>query len=265
MIQDPYKVLGIERGASQEEIKRAYRKKAKENHPDLHPNDPNATSRMNEINEAYDMLQNPEKYERIRAQQKQHEASNAYRQGTETHYSGSSQQNQSYNSYRGPGGWSSDFGGFGFGDFFGFGFGEADVDTTPRPQNGDHPDLVSAIIAVNRGHYQDAIQILSRITSSYRNARWYYVYAVACYGMGNTSRAQDLISRAMQMDPGNRVYSHLYRKYRQEAQEEFQSGPQADSYESPLKIIGKVALGLIAVRFIIGFMQMMFYSVQFIR
>ena len=61
MIDDPYKVLGISQGASEDEIKKAYRKKAKEFHPDLHPNDPNADKKMNEVNEAYDMLMNPEK------------------------------------------------------------------------------------------------------------------------------------------------------------------------------------------------------------
>ena len=64
MIDDPYKVLGVSRDATKEEIKRAYRKKAKEYHPDLHPNDPHAAEKMNEINEAYDMLNNPEKYKR---------------------------------------------------------------------------------------------------------------------------------------------------------------------------------------------------------
>ena len=61
MIEDPYKVLGLEEDASADEIKKAYRHMAKINHPDLHPDDPNAVQKMNEINEAYDMLTNPEK------------------------------------------------------------------------------------------------------------------------------------------------------------------------------------------------------------
>ena len=68
MVQDPYKVLGVSPDASQDEIKKAYRRKAKENHPDLHPDDPNATQKMNEINEAYDMCMNPDKY-RVRREQ----------------------------------------------------------------------------------------------------------------------------------------------------------------------------------------------------
>ena len=75
MIDDPYKVLGISQGASEDEIKKAYRKKAKEFHPDLHPNDPNAEKKMNEVNEAYDMLMNPEKYAARRAQQNRQQSS----------------------------------------------------------------------------------------------------------------------------------------------------------------------------------------------
>ena len=63
MVTDPRKVLGVGPDASQDEIKKAYRQKAKECHPDLHPDDPHATEKMNEVNEAYDMLMHPEKYQ----------------------------------------------------------------------------------------------------------------------------------------------------------------------------------------------------------
>ncbi len=59
MMTDPYKVLGVNPGASDEEIKKAYRTLAKKYHPDLHPNDPAASAKMNEINAAYDILSKP--------------------------------------------------------------------------------------------------------------------------------------------------------------------------------------------------------------
>ena len=62
MTDNPYAVLGVSENASPDEVKKAYRKKARENHPDLNPGDPAAAERMNKINEAYDRIMNPEKY-----------------------------------------------------------------------------------------------------------------------------------------------------------------------------------------------------------
>ncbi len=60
MDQDPYRVLGLEPGASDEEVKRAYRALAKKYHPDINPGDAQAAARMNEINAAYDAIKNPQ-------------------------------------------------------------------------------------------------------------------------------------------------------------------------------------------------------------
>ncbi len=54
--KDYYKILGVERGASDEEIKKTYRKLALKYHPDKNPDDPEAEARFKEINEAYEVL-----------------------------------------------------------------------------------------------------------------------------------------------------------------------------------------------------------------
>lgn len=59
--KDYYDILGIKRGASQEEIKRAYRRLARKYHPDLNPGDKSAEQKFKEINEAYEVLGDPKK------------------------------------------------------------------------------------------------------------------------------------------------------------------------------------------------------------
>ena len=59
--RDYYEVLGVDKNASADDIKKAYRKLAKECHPDLHPNDKQAEERFKELNEANEVLSDPEK------------------------------------------------------------------------------------------------------------------------------------------------------------------------------------------------------------
>ena len=61
MADDPYKTLGVKKDASQEEIQKAYRRRAKKLHPDLNPGDSHAEEQFKEVSAAYDLLSDPEK------------------------------------------------------------------------------------------------------------------------------------------------------------------------------------------------------------
>ncbi len=253
MIDDPYKVLGVSPGAGPEEIKRAYRKKVKEYHPDLHPNDPTATKKTNEINEAYDMLQNPEKYEAKRRQQqgRQAQSGNPYTYG--------GQQNRGQN-YQGPGGWSSDFGGFGFDDIFGFGFGGAQANASTKPESmpGDSREILYAVSAIRSGRYQDAVRMLTQIPSTGRNARWYYLSGLANNGLKNSTAAIDHMRKAVQLDPNNREYHQLLQQFRNAEQTRSAQKTQNGGFGMPVISIGKIFLALFAAQMLFGLLRAMF-------
>lgn len=75
--QDYYKMLGVSRSASNKDIKKAYRQLVRKYHPDLRPDDKSAEQKLKVINEAYDVLGDPEKrakYDRLGASWHQHQS-----------------------------------------------------------------------------------------------------------------------------------------------------------------------------------------------
>lgn len=111
---DYYKVLGIEKNASSTEVKSAYRKMARKYHPDLNPNDKDAKRKFQEINEANEVLSDPEKRKKYDKYGKDWSSSEQFEKQQQQQQSGSG-KTRSYDS-----------GSFGnFSDFFESMFGES--------------------------------------------------------------------------------------------------------------------------------------------
>lgn len=130
---DPYSILGVSKGADEKAIKSAYRKLAKELHPDKHPDDPKAADKFSNVTRAYDLLSDAKK----RAQFDRGEIDeNGQPRGFAGGGFGGTQG--------GPGGANFDFGGPGgidLGDIFDglFGGGGAQQRPGPRPQQAPPP------------------------------------------------------------------------------------------------------------------------------
>lgn len=149
MIDDPYKILGVSRNASDEEIKQAYRHLAKLYHPDRNPGDAEAAKKMQQVNAAYEQIKNP----------------------------AAAQQTGGYSGY----------------DPF-----------SGQQHNADDSYQQAAYQYIRYGRYQEALNALTNATA--RNARWYYLSALANEGLGNQITALEHIRRAVSMEPTNQQY-----------------------------------------------------------
>ncbi len=176
MVKDPYKVLGVSPDASDEDIKRAYRRLAKQYHPDRNPGDQAAAQKMQEINAAYEQIKNPEK--------------------------------------AGP--QQGGYGGYGSYDpFRGYQRSYSQGSASDSYQQ-------AAYNYIRFGRYREALNALNN--ASDRNARWYYLSAVANDALGNQVTALEHIRRAVSMEPDNQEYLRVLNQieyggsvYRQQA------------------------------------------------
>ena len=79
---DYYKILGVDKTIPQKDVKKAYLKRAKQFHPDLHPDDPKAKAKFQALNEAYDVIGDPEKRKKYDQYGEQWKQADAFGGGT---------------------------------------------------------------------------------------------------------------------------------------------------------------------------------------
>lgn len=124
--RDPYEVLGVPYGATEDEVTKAYRKLAKKYHPDLNPGDKSAAEKMSEINAAYDQIKNG---------YKPGSGSNSYGQG-------------------------SPFGGFGGNPYTGY------RTYSGGAYSGDDAARMESVrVLINNGRFQQALSLLAMIST----------------------------------------------------------------------------------------------------
>ncbi len=206
---NPYATLGVNRDASEEEIKKAYKALSRKYHPDANINNPNkaqAEEKFKEIQAAYQQIM---------------------KERTEGYSDYSSYGNGGYGNGgygaggNGNGGYSNGFGrtsGGGFGDFGGFGsfgFGGFGGYGGQGRNTGyeEEAHIRAAGNYIRSGYYKEARTTLDGMSTTERTARWYYYSAIANSGLGNQVAAMEHARMAASMEPGNADYQNLVAQF----------------------------------------------------
>ena len=206
-MRDPYSVLGVSPGASEDEIKKAYRKLSRMYHPDTNINNPNreqAEEKFKEVQVAYETI------------------IEGKANGTNTQsssYSGSSYGGSSYggNTYGGSSynsSYRSSQSSSCYGSTSGYYYGPFDNDIDPLPT--DPTEIKAAISFLKSDLSTEAMRILETMDSYRRNARWFFVRAHAHKELGNVFRAREDAYTAVEMEPNNREYVEYFERLRRE-------------------------------------------------
>ncbi|MDO4622700.1 MAG: J domain-containing protein [Eubacteriales bacterium] len=181
-MHDPYKVLGITRDASDDEVKKAYRSMSRKYHPDANINNPH----KEQAEEMFKIVQ--QAYKQIMDE----------REGKTTGGYGTN---------------GSPFGNAGdpFGDFGSFGgygsYGRYGSSGRKASAYEENPKLQAAANYINSRHFKEAMHVLEDIPD--RNGTWYYLHAIANYGQGRNVEALDDAEKAVQMEPDNQEFRIL--------------------------------------------------------
>ena len=173
---DYYKILGVDRNIPQKDVRAAYRKRAKLFHPYLHPNDPKAKAKFQALNEAYEVIGDPDKRAKYDQYGEKWREADAF-QGGAGGFGG------------GGAGGGNPFGGFDFSQFSGSGgggfssffqdlFGGRSQGRTmywgsaaPRPDEGEHRPLHG--LAGRRHHHPFAVGQQTPSEVETRHAEWH--------------------------------------------------------------------------------------------
>ena len=192
MIADPYKVLGVDPGCTDAELKKAYRDLSKKWHPDQNPGNAKAAEeRFKEIQEAYRQIVD------------------ARERGTSPYgssYGPGSSYGQNYYGGQNSGQGGRGYADYGYGSFFNQ-FNQWQQYSSGRRQEQESSEEMAARNYINSGYYREALNALEGVEIGRRGAKWYYYAAMANQGLGNNVTALEYAKRASDMEPDNMIYA----------------------------------------------------------